>query len=916
MTWRERVALCAFDLLLLAYPRAFRQRFGTEMRAHFRATLATTHNRALIVLTRQAVPLMTAGLSERWTAFERWSSWPDHRHHLYEPAGRHAMFWDALRSDLRYTLRQARRAPGYTALAVFALALGIGATSAVFSVVNGVLLSPLPYGAPERLAMIWSDNRNESRPLNVVSPANFVDYRDRSRTFEAMDYALSFLVRLTVTGEEDAPPVWALRTGDRIFDVLGRRAMLGRTFEPGERGVAVVSHAYWVHRMGGHPDAIGQTLTLSGAEIVTVVGVMPPDFAFPYRSMFGPWVSGGATTADMWIPMPMEGSRWTTSGGALVRNGHSLVAIGRLASGSSFEQASDDLANVARQLEADYPASNRGWGTTVVPLMDQTVGTIRPALLLILAGVGTLLLMAAVNVANLTLARSVARQRELALRAAVGASRRRLAVQALTESLVLALTGAALGLLFVHWGIRGLVALAPIDIPRIQKVTPDGRVLLVTLAVAIGTGILVSLLPALAAGRADVRSMLQDQSRGSVGSRSGRRARSALVIVEVALAIVLTIGAGLLIRSFVRLMDVDPGFRSESLLTLQLNVPSRLVSEPDRPVSADERRAFYEDLLDRLEAIPGVLAVGGTTRIPLGSSSVTSYLEVEGRDNTGQLPEVEFRRVMRNYFAAMGTPVVRGRLFGPEDGPTAASVVLINETLARRVFGAADPIGQHVRTGSPSGPWLTVVGVVKDMRHTSLDTEPLPEIYVNYAGNPPNSPFIAIRTAGDPAALAPLVRREARAFDSALVVYDVRTMDAIRTESVGARRFLLVLLSAFGALALVLASVGVYGVMSLVVSERTQEVGVRLALGAEPRAVLGMIVRSALGLAIAGIITGLLLAGALAPLLASQMFGVGVFDPVTFAAVPLILLAVAAVAALAPARRAMRVDPLHALRCD
>ena len=361
-----------------------------------------------------------------------------------------------------------------------------------------------------------------------------------------------------------------------------------------------------------------------------------------------------------------------------------------------------------------------------------------------LVGVALLLLMAAVNVANLVLARSVARQRELAVRAALGASRLRLARQSLTESVILALAGAALGLLFVRWGVEALVALAPADIPRMQDVSPDSRVVAVTVVVGVATGLLIGLLPALSSASTDAAPALQDHSRGTVGSRSRRRLRSTLVVVEVALAVVLTVGAGLLIRSFMRLMNVDPGFRPESLLTLQMNIPDRLVNEANRPVTSDARRAFYEDLLDRLEAIPGVMAVGGTTRIPLGSSSVTTSLQVEGREPTGQLPEVEFRRVMHDFFPAMGTPIVRGRGFAPEDGPTAPSVVVVNETIARRVFGSADPIGQHVRTGPhPTGPWRRWSASSATCATPASRPPRRPRLYVNYLTSPPVAPFIA-----------------------------------------------------------------------------------------------------------------------------------------------------------------------------
>lgn len=547
----------------------------------------------------------------------------------------------------------------------------------------------------------------------------------------------------------------------------------------------------------------------------------------------------------------------------------------------------------------------------MTPLHEQVVGEVRPALLVLLGGVGVILLMACVNVANLVLARSASRQKELAVRAALGAGRWRLARQALTESLLLAVSGGVVGLLVVRWGVQGLLALAPANLPRIQDVAPDWSTLLITLAVAIVTGSLVGIVPALAAGRTDVAPALQDHSRGTIGSRSRHRMRTALVVTELALAVVLTVGAGLLLRSFTSVMTLDPGFRPEHLLTMQLTLPAR-VSTPDA------RRAYYAEWFQRLEALPGVTAAGGTTRIPLGSTSVTTSVQVESRPlPPSELPEVEFRRAMHDYFTTMGIPIKRGRGFTAEDGPNAAPVVVVNETMARKVFGTDDPIGQHVRMGpNPSGPWSTVVGVIGDIRHAGLEETPAAEMYVNYLTSPPVAPFIAVRTMGDPAALAEAVRATARAFDSTLALYDLRTMEQIRSESVAERRFLLLLIGAFGVLALVLAAVGVYGVMALVVSERTQEMGVRLALGAAPLEVLGMVVRQAVALAALGVAAGVAVAAALSPLLASQVFGVPPLDPITYGAVPLLLVVVATIAALVPGRRAMRIDPVRAMNAN
>ena len=519
--------------------------------------------------------------------------------------------------------------------------------------------------------------------------------------------------------------------------------------------------------------------------------------------------------------------------------------------------------------------------------------------------------MASVNVANLLLARSIARERELAMRAALGAARSRLARQLLTESVLFALAGGLIGLLFTRWGMQALVALAPPDLPRMDEVSLDLRVVLVTTATTVVTGLLVGLLPALSSASVNPRSTLAESGRGSVGGVVRRRARAALVIAEVALAVALTTGAGLLIRSFVTVLNVNPGFETEHLLTWQMNIPTRLQTP-------DERRAFYQDFFTRMESLPGVLEVGGTTRIPLGSTSVTTSLQIEDRPvPVAELPEVQFRRAMHNYFQAMGIPVVRGRSFGPEDGPTAAGVAVINQTLAQRFFASQDPIGQHVRTGtSTNAPWLTIVGVIGDIRHEGLEEAPEPELYITYLQNPPVAPFIVLRTNGDPAALIETVRAEARALDKDMPVYDIRTMATLRSETMAQRRFILVLVVAFGLLALGLAAIGVYGVMSLVVSERTREVGVRLALGAHPSDVLAMIVRQALGLAGTGAVIGIAAAAVLTPLMASQLFGIEAIDPMTFAAVPALLMAIAIIAAIVPGLRAMRVDPMTALRYE
>jgi len=920
--------------LLHCYPPAFRARFGAELRALMLAGLAQARRRgqlsAASFVCRSTLNTIAAGAAERTRRLGiDWFS----ATHLGTPKGApskkgglsdswdtpdpaatyrgHHMLTDTFRTDVRHAVRMGLKTPLFTASAILALALGIGASSAIFTVVNGVLLRPLPYQNPDRLVMIWSQNQREGRERNVISPANFTDYRALSHSFSGMESTLSFLVPLAIKGQESEGLLQALRVGPDLFRVLGRDAAIGRTFGVGEdRGVAVLSHGFWQRRFGSDPSVVGRSFTFSENEHLTVIGVMPPDFAFPYRTMLGPTGFSRAQTADIWIVMPFEGPRWVTSSGALVRNVHALASVARLAPGVTLDQARADLSTVATQLAQAYPDSNSGWGATAVSMHDQTVGDVRPALLLLLGGVAVVLLMASVNVANLVLARSVSRQQELSVRIALGANRGRLVQQAFTESLMLSCAGGLAALLVAHLGVQALVALAPADLPRLADIRIDARVVLFTLSVAVATGTLVGLAPALAASRPDLRGALQESTRGSTGASPGRRRlRAALVVVEIALAVVLTVGAGLLLRSFTTVLAVDPGFKPEQLLTLQMNVPDHLTTP-------DARRAFYEDFFARMEQLPGVTAVGGTTRLPLGSTNVSTTVMVEGRSTpTSELPEVEFRRSMHDYFKAMGIPVLHGRGFTAEDHATAPAVAVINQTMARRVFGTTDPIGVRIRTGPGStSPWITIVGIIGDVRHSGLEADPAPEMYINYLQNPPVAPFMVFRTTGDPVVLADLVRAEARAQSASMPVFDVRTMLQIRSESVAERRFTLLLVGLFGLLALTLAASGVYGVMALIVSERTGEIGLRMALGAEPRRMVSLVVGHALTLAAIGVGAGLLVALGVAPLIANQLFGVGAWDPITLVAVPIVLVTVAALAALVPAARAMRLDPVTALR--
>ncbi|MDP2320156.1 MAG: ABC transporter permease [Acidobacteriota bacterium] len=862
--------------------------------------------------------LVANGLSERGSAIARWTMFPNATPHLYEPAGRHFMLWDTLRADIRHTLRLAVKTPVFSALTVLALALGLGATSAIFAVVNGVLLQSLPYRDDGRLVNLWSHNTSEDRPRNPLSPANFLDFQRMNTTLDGLEGYFTFVTPAQLQTDSGTEVAYSYFVTSNMFNMLGRTAALGRTFTIGEEsGVVVLSDGYWRRRFGGDPNIVGQVLSVSGQPL-EVLGVMPADFVFPYSGMLGPSGFTRVTGVDMWLPIAFSGpmavnNRMLNQSGQIVRNVHWFGAIGRLKAGVSEQQASADVRTIASQLEQSYPDTNNGWSATVVSSIDQSVGSIRPALMILLAGIGFVLLMASVNVANLLLARSIAREKELATRAALGAGRARIARQLLTESVLFALAGGLAGMIVMWWTVRGLIALAPADLPRMNEVSVNWEVLLAAGLTTMLTGILVGVLPALSSASVNPQASLQDASRGTVGGALRRRTRAGLVVAEVALAVAITTGAGLLLRSFLSVTNVDPGFETAQLLTWQMNLPPRLATSPDR-------LAFYRDFFARMEALPGVVSAGGTTRVPLGSTSVTTSIQIDGRPvPSSELPEVQFRRAMHDYFETMGIPVRRGRNFNPTDVATAPPVAVINETMARRLFPNQEAVGQRVRMGpSPAGAWTTIVGVIGDIRHGGLEEEPQPELYISYlqGGGPPVAPFIVLRTAGDPATLAETVRAEVRQIDKNLPLYDMRTMSALRSEAVSTRRFILLIVGAFGALALGLAAIGVYGVMSLIVSERTREVGVRLALGAQPSELLGMIVGQAAKLAGIGVALGLAVSLPLAPLLDSQLYGIESFDPLTFVVVPATLLLIATLAAVVPARRAMRIDPLAALRID
>jgi putative ABC transport system permease protein len=888
-----------YRYLLYAYPAEFRERFGGAMEQAFR-------DRHRVAAARG--PAAVAGLFVRTLADVAANAFAlrfIHRERM-------PMNWQSFIMDARYACRMFARNPVFTLLAVAALTLGIGANTAIFTIVNGVLLRPLPYSDPGRLVMVWSTNAVEHRDHDVVAPLDFLDFR-KAGAFSELHASYSFLVGAALTSPSGAEQILVSGVTPGMFEMLGRTPVLGRTFTQQEVTTAVlVSHGFWRARLGSDPNVLGRALNIAN-QPRTIVGVMPPDFVFPYKTMLGPSGFSRSTDVEAWLPLEFVNADTRQTGLVnLTRFARFLSVVGRLKPGVTAAQANAEIAGMARQLATTYPASNRAVSATVVPLHEQAVGGTRPALLLLLGGVGFVLLMACVNLANLLLARSSVRQREMAIRSALGAARRRLIVQTLVETMMLSCAGGILAALAVNWTIGALIALAPPDLPRLGEIRPDAWVLIFTFGLSLVTGLAIGLVPALVASRPMLQSTLKESGRGATSGRGQRRLRSALVIAEVALAVVLTLGAGLLLRSFVSVLSIDPGFQPDRLLTLQIALPNNYQT-------SDQRRALYAALFSRLDALPRVTSVGGTTRLPLGSTNVSTKVNIEGRAlPPGEWPEVEFRRAVHNYFTAMGIPILRGRGFNAQDGPAAPSVVVINQTMARKLFAGGDPVGRRLLLGTAIGPAApppaTIIGVIGDVRHSGLEAEPAPELYTWYLQNPPTNPFIVVRAAGDAASLATAVRAAVQAVDKNIAAYDIRPMAQVRAESVAQRRFVLLLVGAFGLLALVMAAVGVYGVMALIVSERTAEIGVRLALGAQPRQVLRAVVAQGVTLAAAGVVAGVLLAAALAPVVSTQLYGVRALDPTTIATVPALLLAISALACLVPARRAMTVDPVAALR--
>ena len=802
---------------------------------------------------------------------------------------------DSLIKDVRYGVRSLLKHPGFTAIAVVILALAIAATTSIFSVVNAVLLRPLPFPEPERLVVINEINPQQGPEPFELSYLNWLDLRQQSKSFEEIAGVNFASFVLDLNGEPSR--VQGMGVSANLFPLLRAQAAQGRTFlpedeKPGANRVAVVSHQFWQRHF------LNQSLNGQGIKLdnqgFAIVGVMSPGFQFPDDKM------------EVWVPFgPDSGERFFQN-----RAVHFIFGLGRLKAGVTQAQAASELTTIFTDIQRAHANEDDGHAVTLTPLHERVTGDLKPALFVLLGAVIFVLLIGCANVANLQLARTASRVREMAIRVALGASRWRVIRQSLVESLLLSLIGGALGFLLAMWTITWLLLHLPEGFPRASEIGVNAAVFVFTFAVSLLTGIVFGLVPAIQAARTDVNHALKSGGKGSINS--GSRLRRVLVVGEIALSLMLFIGAGLLIKSFWLLTHVNPGFQPDHLLTLHVSLPEQKYSEDAQVIE------FFRKVPEQLSSLPGVKAVSAVNRLPISGGDPHGNLTIESRTfNTGEAPAVSYRRILPNYFRAMGIPLVQGREFDDRDTGGKPDVVIVNQKMAQRYWPTGDAVGKRIKIGPPERePWLTIVGVVGNVNHTGLDTEPDLATYEPHAKRPWSSMTVLVRTNGDPLSLAVPVQRELKNAEKEILIEDVVTMNRRLDLSVAPQRMNVVLLGTFAFIALVLAAAGIYGVMAQSVAQRTQEIGLRMALGAQLRDVLTMVLRSGLSLALLGISIGLAGAFGLTRLMSKLLFGVTPTDAVTFASVAGILFVVALLACYVPARRATRVDPSIALRYE
>jgi putative ABC transport system permease protein len=817
------------------------------------------------------------------------------------------MMMKTLWQDLRYSVRMLVKKPSFTLIAVMTLALGIGANTAIFTVINAVLLRSLPVPEPDRYVMVYETNQRRGHTQIPVAPSNYLAWRAQQTVFEEI---AAFVNRSFTLTDGDVPEVLdGARVSAHLFKLFGTTPLLGRTFtadedRPGNERILVLSHGLWQRRFNGSNKVVGQTMMIDGNPF-TIIGVLPAEFSFPRNG------------TEFWIPAALDAERGMSGMG-----GRILQTVAKLKPDMTIEKARAEMDVIAKRLTQDNPSFNPDLGVNIIPLKEVIVGGLRRILLVLFGVVGVVLLIACANVANMLLARAAAREREMAIRTALGASRWRLIALLLLESLILATLGSGLGILLASWAVDALLAFGPEGVLGDWKIAIDRTVMGFTLALTLLTSLLFGFAPALQYSKPDLNEALKEGNRNATPGSAPNRLRGALVVAEVALSMVLLIGAGLLFRSFLRLTAVDSGFNPNHLLTFQLSLPEGRYVE-DRQVVA-----FYQQLIERFTHLPGVESIGATNALPTSGSGGVRPLSIEGQPlpEPGKGAIAQYRLVSPGYFSAMKIPLLQGREFTVRDGDQAPGVVIINQALARKFFPNEDPVGKRVTLGGFADAWGEVVGVVGDVRHWGVTSEEEPEMYWAYSqswlarsptlGRLRRSLTVVIRTSGKPEELTQAVRREVTALDKMLPVSNLKTMEERMGASLSRQRFNALLISIFATLALLLAALGLYGVMSYSVSRRTNEIGIRMALGAQTGDVLKLVIREGMTLALVGIAIGLIVAFALTRLMSKLLFGVSATDPLTFVVIASILTMAALLACWLPARRAAKVDPMAALRYE